>query len=89
MDNRSLQNNTTNDQNIPFDPTKDIDLSAIESEIIDTSRGDKLDYTEIAFSKVYRFKCKSCGFTYEGKDLLTKCPRCGSTELDDSEMTQT
>ncbi len=68
-----------------FDPTKDIDLSAIESEIIDTSRGDKIDYKEVAYNKIYRVKCRNCGYYYEGKTMIEKCPRCGSTDLDDSQ----
>ncbi len=72
-----------------YDPNQDIDLSAIEDEIIDTSRGDKVDYDKIAFNRVYRFKCLNCGFMYEGGNYLNACPRCGSNKLDDSETTQT
>lgn len=74
-------------QNNYYDPNQDIDLSAIEAEIIDTSRGDKIDEQAI-FTKVYRFKCLNCGFMYEGKNYLESCPRCGSTNLDDSEVSQ-
>lgn len=79
--------NIDNIDDTPFDPTKDIDLSAIESEIVDTSRGDKINQ-EMEFNKVYRLKCKNCGFIYEGPNFLTQCPRCGSAELDDSDTIQ-
>lgn len=81
--------NQSTDPYANFDPTKDIDISAIESEIVDTSRGDVVDYNNVAFNKVYRFKCLNCGFMYEGKNLIEKCPRCGSTKLDDTDTTQT
>lgn len=86
--NTTMPVNTGNNTDF-FDPTKDIDLSAIESEIIDTSRGDKVDYTQVALNKIYRFKCLNCGFMYEGKNFLETCPRCGSNKLDDSETVQT
>jgi len=72
-----------------FDPTQDIDISSIESEIVDTSRGDIVDYDKVAFNKVYRLKCLNCGFMYEGKNFIDKCPRCGSNKLDDSDSPQT
>lgn len=84
MDSANPQSPSTVQQNTDFfDPTKDIDLSGIE--IIDTSRGDKVDYNQVAFNKVYRFKCLNCGFMYEGKNYLETCPRCGSNKLDDSD----
>ena len=82
------QQNQNTDPYSNFDPTKDIDISGIESEIVDTSRGDVVDYEKVAFNKVYRFKCLNCGFMYEGKDFIEKCPRCGSTKLDDTDTTQ-
>jgi predicted Zn-ribbon and HTH transcriptional regulator len=82
-------NNTNNDlqtKNSPgFDPNKDIDLSSIENEIIDTSKGGKIDYRELPFSTVYHIKCLNCGYYYEGKELIEKCPKCGSDKLDESE----
>lgn len=75
--------NTNYDDN--FDPTKDIDISSIEDQIIDTSRGDKVDFQKTAYHQVYSFKCLNCGFKYEGRELLEKCPRCGSDKIDDSQ----
>jgi rubrerythrin len=72
------------DNNFYKDPN-DIDLSAIEKEIIDTSRGDKINYENMGINKVHRLKCLNCGFMYEGKNYLEVCPRCGSTNLDDSD----
>lgn len=85
------QNVLQNTQFLPFqtadnfDPTRDIDISSIESEIIDTSRGDIIDYEELAFNTVYRLKCMECGFVYEGKIFVEKCPICGSNKLDDTD----
>lgn len=85
MQPQDQQNQNTN-QNINFDPTRDIDISNLE--IIDTSRGDVVDYNSVAFNKIYRLKCLNCGFTYEGKNFLERCPKCGSTKLDDTDTTQ-
>ena len=80
----NLQNVPVNESD-SFDPTKDIDLSAIESGIIDTSKGDKIDYEKVAYNKVFRVRCRNCGYYYGGATMIEKCPRCGSTDLDDSQ----
>jgi predicted Zn-ribbon and HTH transcriptional regulator len=79
--------NNTNPPSTPdtFDPMKDIDLSHIESEIIDTSKGATVDYNSVAYNEVYSFKCLNCGFKYEGRADLDRCPRCGSDKIDDSQ----
>ena len=66
-----------------FNPMEDIDLSHIE--IYDTSKGDKIDFGNVAYSEIFSFKCLSCGYKYEGKVKLDKCPRCGSDKIDDSQ----
>lgn len=66
-----------------FDPTKDIDLSHIQ--IIDTSKGDSIDFNTTAYNQVYSFRCLNCMFKYEGNIMLDKCPRCGSDRIDDSQ----
>ncbi len=68
-----------------FDPMKDIDLSHIEDQIVDTSKGDTIDFSSVPYNHVYSFKCLNCGFKYEGHQQLDKCPRCGSNKLDDSQ----
>jgi predicted Zn-ribbon and HTH transcriptional regulator len=68
-----------------FDPTKDIDLSHIEDQIIDTSKGNTIDFSSVAYNQVYSFRCLNCGFKYEGANLLETCPRCGSEKIDDSQ----
>lgn len=67
-----------------FDPSKDIDLSGIEAEIIDTSKGGKIDYNSVPL-KIYHIKCQNCGYYYEGSELIEVCPKCGSSDLDESE----
>jgi len=66
-----------------FDPTKDIDLSHID--IIDTSKGDTIDFNTVAYNQIFSFKCLNCDFKYEGRVQLEKCPRCGSDKIDDSQ----
>jgi rubrerythrin len=83
---QTSQNNAVTDESNDFDPTQDIDLSSVEYK--DTARGDVID-DNVVFTKVYRVKCKTCQFVYEGKDLIKVCPKCGSVNLDDSETTQT
>jgi hypothetical protein len=79
-------NNTGNQTPVSFeqnfDPTKDIDLSHID--IIDTSKGDSIDFGSVAYNQVFAFKCLNCNFKYEGRVELDKCPRCGSDKIDDS-----
>jgi predicted Zn-ribbon and HTH transcriptional regulator len=77
-------NNSTNPAD-DFDPMKDIDLSHIASEIVDTSKGGAVDYNSVAYNEIYSFKCLNCGFKYEGRQQLDKCPRCGSDKIDDSQ----
>lgn len=64
-----------------FDPMQDIDVSGIE--IIDTAKGDSIDFSSIAYNEVFSFRCRNCGFKYEGKQRYDECPRCGSSELED------
>jgi rubrerythrin len=66
-----------------FNPMAEIDLSNIE--IYDTSKGDKIDFGNVAYSEIFSFKCLNCDYKYEGKVKLDKCPRCGSDKIDDSQ----
>ena len=34
-----------------------------------------------------RWKCLVCGYTYEGRNLIKKCPRCGNEDPDKFEDT--
>jgi hypothetical protein len=81
------QNQPNNAQNGPvdnnFNPMADIDISNIE--IIDTSKGDKIDFGGVKFNQVYSFKCLNCGLKYEGQVQLERCPRCGSDKIDDTQ----
>ncbi len=85
MNDQSTNDNVTTNFYDNFDPTQDIDLSHIESEIIDTSKGHSIDFSTVAYNQIYSFKCLSCSFKYEGRQLLDKCPRCGSDTIDDSQ----
>jgi len=33
-------------------------------------------------AKWVRWKCLVCGYTYEGREPLLKCPRCGNADPD-------
>lgn len=81
------QNNSNPNQtsDINYDPNQDIDISSIESMIIDTSKGDIVDTSKFSASKVYRLKCLDCNFMYEGQNFIEICPRCNSKNLDDCE----
>jgi predicted Zn-ribbon and HTH transcriptional regulator len=85
MDDQSANNNTSVNNNDFFDPMKDIDLSHIESQIIDTSKGNEVDFSTVAYNQIYSIKCLSCGFKYEGREVLDKCPRCGSDKIVDGQ----
>jgi rubrerythrin len=85
MPDSNTKDSGQNNQSTNFDPNADIDLSHMESEIIDTSKGDKIDFSKVAYGEVFSFKCLNCGYKYEGKERLEKCPRCGSDKIDDSQ----
>lgn len=85
MDTSTISSSTSQPLNDNFDPTQDIDLSHIESEIIDTSKGSNIDYNSVAYNEIFSFKCLSCDFKYEGRQQLDRCPRCGSDKIDDSQ----
>lgn len=42
---------------------------------------DKTNPEDLA-STWRRTKCKNCGFVYEGRKTLKKCPKCGNTNPD-------
>lgn len=86
LDNQTLQTNNTLDNNNfgdlnQFDfANQDIDVSNIE--IIDTSKGGVIGDDVLNLSAISLI-CQNCGFKYEGRKLVDKCPRCGSRDLVD------
>lgn len=52
-------------------------------KILDTSKGDVIDYNVLS-KEMHRLKCNNCGFLYEGMNLITRCPICGSKTFDDT-----
>lgn len=74
---------------IPVNPLIKIHITQNQNKniskikILDTSRGDVIDYN-ILSKEMHRLKCTNCGFLYEGINLITQCPICGSKTFDDT-----
>ena len=81
MDISGISNNAQKDTINNFNPNEDIDLSNIE--IIDTSKGDQINYAAVPYTEVYSYKCLNCSFRYEGHAKITQCPKCGSQKIVD------
>lgn len=74
---------------IPINPfvkiyyKKQNDYFSDKIKILDTSKGDVIDYNALN-KEMHRLKCTNCGFLYEGINLITECPICGSKSFDDT-----
>lgn len=74
---------TTQNSNTQRNPKdEEVDLSHIE--ILDTSKGDTIDFSTIHSNHIHALKCLACGFRYEGPDNNETCPRCGSENVKDA-----
>ncbi|MCX8034839.1 MAG: hypothetical protein N3A71_00930 [Candidatus Dojkabacteria bacterium] len=69
--------NQSSSQDYQLDPD-------ILAGVIDTSRTPN-NLNQTTNIVIYHIICKDCGYVYEGSTKHTKCPRCGSQNLDDNQ----
>lgn len=84
--NVSLANqNNTNSANENIQKSQDINsnLKIEESNVINsediTIKTNEVEDLDLVWS---RWKCLVCGYIYEGRGKITKCPRCGNSDPD-------
>ncbi len=69
-----LKNNNNQDENVGIDPTEHV--STTTNLVQEDVNPEDLD------NRWLRWKCKKCGYLYEGSTELKRCPRCGNEDPD-------